>query len=137
MPKRMLLIALVVTSLALAACGDTYNPNDLYGTPVPTASPTPVTTPNPTISEAPVTVTYAGAPVSNLPVNLYTDVNGHVGTLLATQNTSSLGQTTFTGLKPASNYCFDSVYTPPAAGATQETDTLCGDLWGFGVFFNF
>ena len=137
MPNRMLLIALAVTSLALAACGATYNPNDLYGTPLPTATPTPVTTPNPNLSAAPVSVTVAGSPLPNQPVSLYSDSSGHIGSLILTQDTSATGQTTFSNLKPATGYCFSSVYTPTSAGSTQQKQTFCTNLWGFGVDFSF
>jgi len=135
MPKRMLLIGLAVASLALAACGASYNPNDLYGTPVPSSSPTPTVTPEPTASSALVVVTAAGTPVPNQPVNLYTDVSGRAGTLIMTQLTNSGGETTFVNLTPKANYCFATSYTP--AGSTQQTQTTCTDLWGFGVDFAF
>jgi hypothetical protein len=133
MPKRMLLIGLALASLALAACGASYNPNDLYGTPPPTATPTPVTTPNPNLSAALVTVTLSGTPLPNEPVNLYTDVSGHLGTLIVTQTTNASGETTFSNLTPASNYCFNSVYTPASAGSLQQNQTICTNLWGFGI----
>lgn len=131
MPKRMLLIGLAVASLALAACGAAYNPNDLYGTPVPSSSPTPTVTPEPTASSALVLVTVSGTPIPNQAVNLYTDVDGRAGTLKTTQETNSAGETTFVNLTPTSNYCFSTTYTP--AGATQQTQSICTDLWGFGV----
>jgi hypothetical protein len=137
MPKRMLLIGLAVASLALAACGATYNPNDLYGTPPPTATPTPVTTPNPTISAALVTVTVSGSPLPSQPVNLYTDVSGHIGTLILTQDTGATGETTFSNLSPAQNYCFNSSYTPTTAGSLAQNQTICTDLWGFGITMAF
>jgi hypothetical protein len=140
MPNRMLLIALAVTSLALAtlsACGATYNPNDLYGTPLPTATPTPVTTPNPNLSAAPVTVTVGGEPVANQPVSMYSDISGHIGSLILTQDTSSTGQTTFSNLTPSTGYCFTSTYTPAVAGSTQQKQTFCTNLWGFGIDFAF
>jgi hypothetical protein len=137
MPKRMLLIALAVTSLVLVACGATYNPNDLYGTPAPTATPTPVTTPNPNLSAAPVSVTVSGSPLPSQAVSLYSDSNGHIGSLIVTQNTNSSGQTTFSNLKPATGYCFSSTYTPTTSGSTQQKQTDCTDLWGFGIDFAF
>jgi hypothetical protein len=137
MPKRMLLIALAATSLALAACGGAYNPNNLYGTPPPSASPTPPTTPNPALTAAAVTVTVSGSPLPNQPVDLYTDANGHQGTLISTQLTGTAGTTTFNGLTGAANYCFYTTYTPPAAGSLQQKQSVCTDLWGFGVTLAF
>lgn len=138
MPKRMLLIALAVTSMALVACGASYNPNDLYGTPEPAATATPVQTPNPTLSAAIVTVTVSGSPLPNEPVNLYADVNGHIsGMPIATQTTGSAGTTTFSNLTPAKNYCFNSSYTPAAAGSLTQNQTICTDLWGFGITMSY
>ncbi len=137
MPKRILLIAFAVAALALAACNSGYNPDDLYGTPVPSASPTPPTTPNPTITAAVVTVTVSSSPLPNQPVNLYTDSNGTLGTLIRTQNTDSSGQTTFTGLTAAANYCFQTTYTPTTAGSLQQIAKQCTDIWFAGITFAF
>jgi hypothetical protein len=136
MPKRILLIAFAVTALALAACNAGYNPENLYGTPVPSASVAPET-PNPTITAAVVTVTVSSAALANQPVNLYTDVSGSLGTLIATQNTNSSGQTTFTGLTPAANYCFSTSYTPSTAGALTQNAKQCTNLWFAGITFAF
>ncbi|HEY5341081.1 MAG TPA: hypothetical protein VIK27_08660 [Candidatus Aquilonibacter sp.] len=135
MPKRILLIALAAASLVLVACGNAYNPNNLYGTPPPAATPTPATTPNPTVTAAIVTVMVSSSPLPNQPVSLYTDVNGHKGTLVLTQSTGSAGTTTFTGLTGAANYCFESSYTPP--GSLQQNESICTDLWGFGITMAF
>jgi energy-converting hydrogenase Eha subunit F len=135
MPKRMFLIALAVMSFALAACGAAYNPNDLYGTPAPTSSPTPVTTPNDSITSAIVNVTVSSSPLPNETVYLYTDASGHTGSQLQTQVTSTAGVATFAGLTGGSNYCFQASYTP--AGGLMQTQTICTALWGFGVTFPF
>jgi hypothetical protein len=137
MPNRMLLIGLAVASLALTACGAAYNPNDLYGTPLPSPTPTPVTTPNPTLTAALVTIAASGSALASQPVNLYTDVSGHLGSLIVTQDTNTSGQTTFSGLTAAQNYCFNSTYTPTTAGSLPQNETICTDLWGFGVTMDF
>jgi energy-converting hydrogenase Eha subunit F len=131
MPKRMFLIALAVASMALAACGAAYDPNDLYGTPAPTASPTPVTTPNSSVTTAIVDVTVSSSPLPNEVVSLYSDVNGHAGSVLQTQTTSTAGVATFAGLTGAANYCFEASYTPP--GGLMQNQSICTNLWGFGV----
>ncbi len=133
----MLLIALAATALALVACSGGYNPNNLYGTPLPSASPTPPTTPNPTISSAVVTVTLLGLPLPSQPVGLYADNGGHVGAPITSQTTTAAGTATFAGLTPASNYCFKSTYTPSAAGSLPQSQTVCTDLWGFGITISF
>ncbi|HTX56926.1 MAG TPA: hypothetical protein VMD47_07460 [Candidatus Acidoferrales bacterium] len=132
MPKRTLSIAFAVTALALAACNSGYNPNDLYGTPSPTST-TSTSTPNPTDSTAVVTVYASSAPLPDQPVNLYSDVNGAIGSLIKTQTTDSTGTTTFSNLTPATNYCFTTSYTPPS-GLTQNA-SQCGFLWFSGVVF--
>jgi hypothetical protein len=134
MPKRILMTAFAVTALALAACNSGYNPNDLYGTPVPTATPA-SPTPNPVASTAIVTVTASSQPLANWPVNLMTDVNGNAGSLISTQMTDSTGTTTFSNLTPAQNYCFQTSYTPP--GGLAQTQSSCGFLWFNGQTFNF
>jgi hypothetical protein len=136
MPKRILLIAFAVTALALAACNSGYNPEDLYGTPVPTTA-TPSETPNPTITAAVVTVTVSSSPLPDQPINLYTDSNGSLGTLITTQKTGSSGQTTFTDLKAAANYCFETSYTPTAPGSLTQIGKQCTDLWFAGITFAF
>lgn len=135
MPKRMFLIALAVASMALAACGAAYNPNDLYGTPQPSATPTPVTTPNDAIITAIVNVTVSSSPLPSEPVKLYSDANGQKGSLLQTQTTSSAGVATFTGLTGGASYCFEASYTPQ--GSLTQNQTICTDLWGFGLTFPF
>jgi energy-converting hydrogenase Eha subunit F len=134
MPKRILLIAFAVTALALAACNAGYNPNDLYGTPVP-SSTIATATPNPTITAAIVTVYVSSAPLPNQPVNLYTDVNGNYGSLISTQTTDSTGTTTFTGLTAGSNYCFNTMYSPP--GGLAQNAWQCNNTWYNGIVFNF
>lgn len=135
MPKRILLLAFAATALALAACNSGYNPNDLYGTPAPTAT-TATETPNPVDSQSIVTVYVSSSPLPNQPVNLYTDTNGNTGMLISTQVTDSTGSTTFTGLTPAANYCFTSTYSPPT-GLKPITDSQCGFLWFTGITFSF
>lgn len=139
MPKRMLLIALALVSLAsVAACGNSYNPNNLYGTPAPPATATPQPTPNASITSAIVTVTYGGQSLPNQAVSLYADSAGQIsGSAIATQTTGTGGTTTFTGLTGAQNYCFSTSYTPTTTGALAQTQTYCGNLWGFGVTFAF
>jgi energy-converting hydrogenase Eha subunit F len=135
MPKRILLIALAVTALALAACNIGYNPNYLYGTPLPTATMS-TSTPNPTISAAIVTVYASSVPLPNWQVNLYTSTSaGNAGTLLKTQTTDSTGTTTFSNLTPGTTYCFNSQYSPPS-GLMQNT-YICNFTWFNGVVFNF
>ena len=134
MPKRILLIAFAVTALALAACNAGYNPNDLYGTPVP-SSTIATATPNPTITAAIVTVYASSQPLPNWPVSLYTSVNGNAGSLITTQNTDSTGTTTFTGLTAGTTYCFQSSYTSP--GGLPTTTSLCNYTWFNGEVFNF
>jgi len=136
MPKRILLLAFAVTAIALASCNSGYNPNYLYGTPTPSVTVVP-TTPNPTASNAAVTVYVSNSPLPNQAVNLYSDSNGHVGSLITTQTTDSTGTTTFTSLTPAANYCFTTSYTPATPGATAQNATQCTDLWSFGITFDF
>ncbi len=132
MPKRILLIALAAASLALAACGNAYNPNDLYGTAPPASTPTPPTTPNPALTASLVTVTVSNSPLPNQPVSVYqSNSNGLKGAFVATQLTSSAGTTTFTGLTASQYYCFVSSYTSP--GAQPQNESICTDLWGFGI----
>ena len=136
MPKRILLIAFAVTALALAACNSGYNPEDLYGTPAPTSTAS-TPTPNPSAAAAQVAVYVSSSPIPNQPVNLYTDVNGHYGTLITTQVTDATGSTTFSNLTPATNYCFNTSYTPSAPGSTAQNQWICGYLWFEGVVFSF
>ncbi|HTZ53556.1 MAG TPA: hypothetical protein VMB20_00715 [Candidatus Acidoferrum sp.] len=134
MPKRILSIAFAATALALAACNSNYNPNDLYGTPLPTATQA-TATPNPTITAAIVTVYASSQPLPNWPVGLYHSVNGNAGSLISSQNTDSTGTTTFTGLTPGTTYCFQSSFTPP--GGLSTTTSICNYTWFNGVTFNF
>lgn len=134
MPKRILSIAFAATALALAACNYGYNPNNLYGTPVPTSSIA-TATPNPTITGAIVTVYASSAPLPDWPVSLYTSVNGNAGNLIATQTTDSTGTTTFTGLTAGTTYCFNAQYTPP--GGLMQNSWLCNYTWFNGEVFNF
>ncbi|HUN29475.1 MAG TPA: hypothetical protein VMV65_06690 [Alphaproteobacteria bacterium] len=134
MPKRILLLAFAATALALAACNSGYDVNDLYGTPAPTAT-TATATPNPVDSQSIVHVYVSSSPLPNQPINLYTDTNGNIGTLISTQVTDSTGSTTFTGLTPAKNYCFTTSYTP--AGGLPQNASQCGFLWFAGVYFYF
>ena len=136
MPNRILSIAFAATALLLAACDAAAdNPNDLFGTAVPSASPTPVTTPNVRVSAALVIVTVSSAPLPNQPVMLFTDTNGQTGTLITTQETNSNGETTFSGLTPAMNYCFTTTFTPSTPGALTQKPTTCTNLWFLGVEF--
>jgi hypothetical protein len=133
MPYRTLLAVFVAaTSLALAACNN-YNPNYLYGTPTP--SPTPTGTPNPNITSATVTVEVSSSPLPNETVTLSNDVNGAIGSTIATQTTNSSGQTTFSGLKGAGFYCFSASYTP--SGSLPQMQAYCGQYWQTGITFNF
>jgi energy-converting hydrogenase Eha subunit F len=135
MPKRILLIAFAVTALALAACNAGYNPNDLYGTPIPSATIA-TATPNPTITAAVVTVYASSAPLPNWQVSLYhSTAAGNAGSLIRTQTTDSTGTTTFTGLTPGTTYCFNSQYTPP--GGLMQNTYICNFTWFNGVVFNF
>lgn len=134
MPKRILSIAFAVAALALAACGASYNPNNLYGTPVPTSTIA-TSTPNPTITGAIVTVYASSQPLPNWPVNLYTAVNGNSGSLISTQTTDSTGTTTFTGLTAGQTYCFNAAYQAP--GGLMTNSTFCNYTWYAGVVFNF
>jgi hypothetical protein len=136
MPNRILSIAFAATALSLAACGGAFNnPSDLFGTAVPSASPTPVTTPNAKVSAALVIVTVSSSPLPNQPVMLFTDTNGHTGTLISTQETDASGQTLFTGLTPAMNYCFTTSFTPTTPGSLTQDPTTCTNLWFLGVEF--
>jgi hypothetical protein len=134
MPKRILLIAFAATAIALAACNSGYNPEDLYGTPAPTAT-TATATPNAVASTAIVTVYVSSSPLPNQTVNLSTDVNGQVGSLIASQVTNSSGTTTFNNLTPAQNYCFTTSYMSPSGLA--QNGSQCNFLWFNGVVFNF
>lgn len=128
------MFAFAATALALAACNSGYNVNDLYGTPAPTAT-TATATPNPVDSAAVVLVTVSSSPLPNQPVSVSTDVNGTRGSLIATQMTDSTGTTTFTGLTPATNYCFTSSYTPP--GSLPQNYSNCNYTWFNGLTINF
>jgi len=130
MPKRILLIAFAATAIALAACNTGYNPEDLYGTPEPTAT-TSTATPNTTVSAAVVTVYVSSSPLPNQTVKLSTDVNGSIGSLISSQVTDSTGTTTFSNLTPAKNYCFSTSYTP--SGSLEQNAYQCGFLWFDGV----
>jgi hypothetical protein len=130
MPKRILLIAFAATAIALAACNSGYNPEDLYGTPAPTAT-TSTATPNPIASTAVVTVWVSSSPLPNQSVVMSTDVNGAVGSAIITQTTDSTGTTTFSNLAPGANYCFSTSYTPP--GGFKQTPVQCGFLWFDGI----
>ncbi len=134
MPKRILSIAFAITALALAACNAGYNPNNLYGTPVPTSTIA-TATPNPTITGAIVSVFASSQPLPNWPVGLYTSVNGNAANLIATQNTDSTGTTTFIGLTPGTTYCFNAKYQAP--GGLMTNSTFCNYTWFNGVIFNF
>ena len=130
MPKRILLIAFAVAAIALAACDQGYNPNDLYGTPAPTAT-TSTATPNAVASTAVVTVYVSSSPLPNQTVVMSTDVNGSVGSTILSQVTDSTGTTTFSNLAPEGNYCFSTTYTPP--GGLKQSPYQCGFLWFDGV----
>jgi|HubBroStandDraft_4_1064222.scaffolds.fasta_scaffold120599_2 hypothetical protein len=130
MPKRILLIAFAATAIALAACNSGYNPEDLYGTPAPTAT-TSTATPNPVASTAVVTVYVSSSPLPNQSVVMSQDVNGTIGTTILTQTTDSTGTTTFSNLAPGANYCFSTSYTPP--GGLMQKPQQCGFLWFDGV----
>ncbi|HTV91134.1 MAG TPA: hypothetical protein VMG98_00300 [Verrucomicrobiae bacterium] len=130
MPKRILLIAFAAAAIALAACDQGYNPNDLYGTPAPTAT-TSTATPNPVASTAVVTVWVSSSPLPNQTVVMSTDVNGTIGSTIISQTTDSTGTTTFSNLAPGTNYCFSTTYTP--AGGFKQTPSQCGFLWFDGV----
>jgi hypothetical protein len=135
MPKRILLIAFAATALALAACNVGYNPNDLYGTPVPTSTVA-TATPNPTITAAIVTVYASSVPLPNWPVSLYTATTaGNAGSLITTQTTDSTGTTTFNGLTAGKTYCFNAQFTPP--GGLMQNTWLCNYTWFNGEVFNF
>ena len=128
MPKRILLLAFAATALALAACNSGRDVNDLYGTPVPTATAT-IYTPNPSASAATVEVYVSNSPYPNQLVSLYSATSSEtVGTLITTQVTSGLGVATFTGLTPEAYYCFVTVYTPTTGLAQKGTN--CTNLWG-------
>ena len=129
------MIAFAVTALALAACNAGYNPNDLYGTPVPSATTTATPTVNPSISAAIVTVYASNQPLPDWPVSIYTSVNGNAGSLITTQTTDSTGTTTFSNLTAGTNYCFNAQFTPP--GGLMQNSWLCNNTWYDGVVFSF
>lgn len=133
MPIRLRL-SLAVAALALAACS--YGANST--SPLVTPSPSPV----PTGTATTITVRYQGNLQFNQPVQLWT--NGGTtaaptplgGTLIATKNTdpstvSTGGQVMFSGLTPATIYCW--VATVPSSPPPQTaTLTVCTDTWQNG-----
>ena len=146
MPKRILAFAFAASALALAACNN-GNVNNLYGsatpTPVPTSTASP--SPDPSASAATVTVYYQSSPQPNVPVTLYTSVNGSIGAPISVQNTNSAGQTTFSNLTPAIFYCFGATFQPPASpppnstpSPSPRTQSECTPYWGtVGVTLSF
>jgi hypothetical protein len=139
MPKRILLLAFAVTALALAACNGGINPDDLYGTPVPSASAVPLT-PNPNATQASVVITVSASPsaspLAKQAVNLYnvSAAGTATGAPIATQTTDPEGIATFSGLTPTKTYCFTSTYTPPTppagSGGLVQNASSCTNLWG-------
>lgn len=134
MPKRILPLAFALVAISLAACNSGLDYNSLYGTPAPTSTAT--GTPDPTVTAAAVTVTVSGSPLPNQQVVLANDTNGVPGSTIATQLTDATGQTTFTALTGAANYCFSTTYTPPAPGL-QQTKSYCGNRWQYGIILQF
>ena len=138
MPKRILASIVFLSALALAACGGSGS-----GLSTPTPAPTATPTPNQTLTTALITVNASGTPVPNQPVLLSTpDPNGRPGAVIATQNTNTSGQTTFTALTPAATYCFQATYnaTPPPSPAPTplpQTKSYCVNYWAGGLTFNF
>ena len=124
-------LSFAVAALALAACNGGANVNAVV-----TPSPSPV----PTGTTTTITVRYQGNLQFSQPVGLYT--NGGTatsplkGTLITTKSTdpSSVptgGQVTFTGLTPATIYCW--VATVPASPPPQTaTLTVCTNAWQNG-----
>jgi hypothetical protein len=129
MPKRILFYAFAATALVLAACNGGINPDDLYGTPVPSATLATLT-PNPTATAALVEVFASDSPLPSQPVNLYNSNASAqpLGTPIATQDTNSSGEVTFTGLTAKAWYCFTSTYT--GTSGLPQNASRCSDIWG-------
>jgi len=126
MPKKFVfaLVLLGVTVL-VAGCNKSAG-----GVVSPTA------TPIPTGTTATITALYKGTALNNQPIMEY-NTNGNTtnpqpsGAAIATQNTNSSGQTTFTGLTPGGYYCWQYQYQ--VNPTTLSTQTYCGNAWAAGV----
>jgi len=126
MPKKFALVfALAGITAAMAACN-----KENTGVVAPT--PTPV----PTATSVTITALYQGTDLNNQPIMEY-DTNGSTtnpqpsGAPIATQNTNSSGQTTFTGLTPGNYYCWRYQYA--VNSTTTSTQTYCGNNWSNGI----
>jgi hypothetical protein len=120
------LTLLGVTALA-AGCN-----KGTTGSSVPAAAPTAI----PTGTTALITALYQGNPLNNQPIMEF-NTNGSTtnpqpsGAPIATQNTNTSGQTTFTGLTPGGYYCWRYQFVVNAT--TTSTQTYCGNAWAAGV----
>lgn len=131
MSSIRLRLSLAVAALALAACNGNANV-DAVVTPSPSPVPTGTTTT--------ITVRYQGNLLYNQPVKLWTNggttTSPQTGTLITTKSTdpSSLptgGQVTFTGLTPATIYCWTYDYAVPSPPSNAHAQ-ICTDAWQTG-----